>query len=295
MKTVSLTDSSLQFFETKIKQQNFVETMLSHYTKFVDNFELYMEELLQSVISKYLNTYNCNFKYSFINENLLIDIYSTLKLNIEIYGIQPNPIDCSYYLSNKSEFENFILNLYNSVTCFEFDKTIKNDKIEIIKNFFNKSDDFLYNFSVEYKRENEKLTICILLTKDENHKKIFEDLQNIKKENSEKLLLIQKKLKNSTIKKIQSDPRITNVMIDLYKKAIMINTNEHIQPPNYILDNLNSSKKEFYNYLINVNNLNDTTIFEKNKLFNNSYSIYMSYMTDIKIPSIKIPSIKPHV
>lgn len=113
-----------------------------------------------------------------------------------------------------------------------------------------------------------------------NRMKLREKLKQLK---NERYYLSNKKVVAKEWRKLKKDPRVDKEMIDKYHKACM-SVDFDFPNPSEILDDLDSIKVEFREYLRNILNKN-TSPEMKDYLLNDAYTKYMSHITGVGLPN----------
>lgn len=146
--------------------------------------------------------------------------------------------------------------------------------------------DLFMQYQMNYFEDHEQLTVIITSkeNKVEQYKNYRRQAPRLEKEKKE----IERKLKiTRNRKKYIRGTDISDVMVELYERAVKEYPLHEIKDPKYMKKHDTESKITFYRYINSVLKKKDISLVDRITLLNNSYTNYLSSVTGIVVP---IPS-----
>jgi hypothetical protein len=153
---------------------------------------------------------------------------------------------------------------------------------EFVDKYFIKNEFYEYKYNAYLKNSKDVDNQYIQVHVDS--KPDNEKIEAKKKEIMEQQIEINKKIQYKyNDESYLNDMRVTDEMIRLYKLALSETKSLLVKNPHYILDHVDKMKKKFYEYLIDILRDDNMDGVKKKILLDNSYTKYMSYMTNIEV------------
>jgi hypothetical protein len=169
----------------------------------------------------------------------------------------------------------------NTIEVFKFNMDVKWNNL--IDKYFIRNEFYEYKYNAYIKKNIENAEEQYILVQIDS-KPDNEKIEAKKKEITERQIEMNKKFQYKyNDDSYLNDMRVTYEMIRLYKLALSESKSILIKNPHYMLDHKDKMKIKFYEYLINILSDENMDGVKKKILLDNSYTKYMSYMTDIEI------------